>query len=57
MQLTILTHNETQLITNINEAEHRLQQVIAISTAPGDMQKQIELGRRQPADRCLGFAG
>ena len=44
-QLTVLTWRKAQVVTVIDQAEKRLQQVIAICPPPDDVQKKIQFGR------------
>ena len=38
----------TQAVRQVDETEHRLQQMVAVGTAADDMQEQVDLGRRRP---------
>ena len=44
-QFGILTRGKTQAVTDIDQAEKRLQQMVAIAATSGDVQEKIELGR------------
>src|SRR5690606_39862865 len=47
MQLyfAVLARDETQLVGMVEKLKQGLQFVVAVGTTPGDVQKQIELGR------------
>ena len=46
--LPVAAQAQTDAIAPVEQAEYRLQQVIAIGTTPGDVQKQVQLRRCRP---------
>ena len=44
----VLAHRQPDLIAAIDQLEQRLQIVIAVLAPPGDVQKQVQFGRRRP---------
>jgi hypothetical protein len=46
--LAVFAHSKAYRIAPVQQAEHRLQLVVAIWAAASDLQEQIQLGRRRP---------
>ena len=46
--LPVAARREGNLVAEVDELKRRLQLVVAIRTAPDDVQEQVQLGRRRP---------
>src|SRR4249919_4256496 len=54
---TVVANPEPDRIAPVQQAEQRLQLVVAIRAAAGDAQEQVELGRRRPDGPVVGSGG
>ena len=52
----VIAYPQADPVAPVEQPEHGLQRVVAIGTAAGDLQEQVELGRGRPGRPAVGVA-